>query len=280
MDSMVLFKSKLDKCKSILKLDRVKKYKKQFYEKNINIKQDHNVDGAKFSFVRLKETLKRHPGFYRFLIKVISHEYIPCKIRDELIKNCLDLNGIVVNMASGNYIINEDVINIDLYDYSNVDIISDATNLPLKDNSVDLVINESSLEHIYDYKSVIAETYRILKFGGKAYFVIPFLYEFHASPNDFHRFTSEGLKKLFKEFDFFIEKLGPSGGIASSFIGILIEFFSILLSFGIRGLYKFWVVFFMLVLFPIKFLDYFLNKIPYSTNAAASLYIVVQKNKY
>jgi len=258
----------------IINFEKAKQVGSVYCDKNLEIKAFHE---DKFEFIGLKEKLKKFPKFYRFLIVMISHSYCFTKIRNKLIKTYLDAEGVVVNIASGNYRINQKIINIDLFAYPNVDIVSDATNLCIKNDSVDFIINETSLEHIYNYKAAVTETFRVLKKDGVAYFVVPFIYEFHASPNDFHRFTKEGLKRLFKEAGFRIKEIGILSGPASSFEGILIEFFSILFSFGFQRLYKFWVMFFMILLFPIKFLDFFLNRIPFASNIAANFYIVVEK---
>lgn len=46
-------------------------------------------------------------------------------------------------------------------------ILANAEYLPIKDNSFDVVINLSAIDHFDDYKKFIAEAYRVLKPGGK-----------------------------------------------------------------------------------------------------------------
>ncbi len=265
------------KCLSIVDLNRVRICGGRVCDKGLAIKGRQDKERKDFNFVGIKEELKKYPRIYSFLIKIISHSYCSDKVRNNLIKSSLKKGGIVLNVASGSMRIDKKAINLDLYAYSNVDIVADATNLCLKNESVDLIVNQASLEHIYDYKKVITETYRVLKKGGRGYFTVPFLYEFHASPNDFHRFTSEGLKRSFQESGFVVEDLKPSSGPASSFVGVLIEFLSVLLSFGIKHLYKFLTIFFLLIFFPIKFLDYFFNRFSFSKNAASCFYAVIKK---
>ncbi|KKP26333.1 MAG: Methyltransferase type 11 [candidate division TM6 bacterium GW2011_GWE2_31_21] len=266
--------NKLDKINQIVDFQKARKENNFICDKSLNVKFEHD---EKFEFVGLKEKLKKFPIFYRFLIIIISSVYVTTKFRDKLIKYFLNKNGIILNIASGNYQINKEIINVDLFAYPNVDIVSDATNLCLKRDSVDLIVNESSLEHIYNYKVVISESFRVLKKDGNAYFTVPFIYEFHASPNDFHRFTKEDLRKLFEEFGFAVEDIGILAGPASSFLGITTNFLAILLSFGFESLYQFWILFFMLLLWPIKFLDFFLNKIKFSSNIAAIFYVIAKK---
>ena len=46
-------------------------------------------------------------------------------------------------------------------------ILANAEYLPIKDNSFDVVINISAIDHLDDYKKFISEAYRVLKPGGK-----------------------------------------------------------------------------------------------------------------
>jgi ubiquinone/menaquinone biosynthesis C-methylase UbiE len=46
-------------------------------------------------------------------------------------------------------------------------ILANAEYLPIKDNSFDVVINISAIDHLDDYKKFISEAFRVLKPGGK-----------------------------------------------------------------------------------------------------------------
>jgi len=198
-------------------------------------------------------------------------------MRKRLLQPFLDRDATVINVGSGNTVIHPHVINLDLFAYDNVDIVSDATDLCLKNEVADFLINESSLEHIYNFRDAVLESFRVLKKGGKAYFNIPFLVGFHASPNDFHRFTYVGLNRLFQECGFKVEELEVLSGPVSSFLWVSIELLAICLSLGLKPLFQFWYVFFMGLLFPIKFLDFFVNRIPFAKNIAATFYLIVSK---
>ncbi|MFI5350629.1 MAG: hypothetical protein ACHQ2Z_13870, partial [Elusimicrobiota bacterium] len=43
-------------------------------------------------------------------------------------------------------------------------------------------------------------------------FTIPFVWQTHAEPNDFYRFTRYGIEKLFREQGFRVLELSPIGG--------------------------------------------------------------------
>ena len=82
----------------------------------------------------------------------------------DLRKN-LGINGLAINLGSGqdNY---EGFINMDLGAYDPVHIITEIKKVPLVKNSVELVVSNSVLEHIYEYNTVIDEVSRILAIGG------------------------------------------------------------------------------------------------------------------
>lgn len=91
--------------------------------------------------------------------------------------------------------------------------------LPIKDMTYDHVLCINLLEHIYNFKSVVSESKRILKPDGQVVFAIPFLIQVHPSPHDHWRFTKETLEKIFSEAGFdqvLVESVGTGvfGAIA------------------------------------------------------------------
>jgi SAM-dependent methyltransferase len=91
------------------------------------------------------------------------------------------------------------------------DIIADLENplLPDLTNKFDGAILMNVLEHVYNYKQLLEETFRILKTKGDLLIVVPFLFPIHPSPNDFHRFTSQSLERLLTEINFTEIKITP-----------------------------------------------------------------------
>lgn len=106
------------------------------------------------------------------------------------------------------------IISFDVYNSDNVDFIADGHSIPLKEGSVDLVIIQAVLEHVFDPPKVVSECYRVLKGNGCIYSETPFLQHVHEGPYDFTRFTVLGHRILFKNFEKistgFIEGLGQS----------------------------------------------------------------------
>lgn len=83
--------------------------------------------------------------------------------------------------------------------------------LPFKDGTFDFVLAFNILEHLSRRKEVLEEARRVLKPGGELIGVIPFLVNVHPDPNDYVRFTDQGLESLFKEAGFSACAIKPVG---------------------------------------------------------------------
>ncbi|UOE41373.1 class I SAM-dependent methyltransferase [Chryseobacterium suipulveris] len=225
---------------------------------------------------KIKYKIKKFSGLYNFLIELISPVF-PQPFFDarKIIKNEIKgKNLVALNLGSGNSDFGDDLLNVDLLPYENVDIICDIENIPFKDNSVDYIINIAVLEHVPNPQKVIAEIHRILKPGGKIYCFIPFMQPFHASPYDFQRFTYEGMKHQFREFEILrLKPIGPTSGMLWN----LQEWLALLFSFGIKPLHTVLYLFFMVLTFPLKFIDLILQHHPMSKNVASGFSILCQK---
>ncbi len=115
---------------------------------------------------------------------------------------------------------------------------------------------------------------RVLKPGGRVLCLIPFLQGYHASPYDFQRFTSSGMKHLFREFD--ILSVKPADGPTSALIWAFQEWLAMVLSLGIRPVYK--AIFpLTYILSPLKLLDVVLRHHPLALNSTSSFIIEARK---
>ncbi len=70
------------------------------------------------------------------------------------------------------------------------------------DREYDNITCMGALEHVYDFRNAIRESYRYLKPGGLFVGVTPFIFEYHPCPNDFFRYTHEALRRMFTEEGF------------------------------------------------------------------------------
>ncbi len=91
--------------------------------------------------------------------------------------------------------------------------ICSANRLPIKDQSVDVVLATEVLEHVADVEAAVAEVHRVLRPGGHLLATVPFIYPIHEAPFDFWRFTEHGLRSLCERHRFDVVDLGAKGGL-------------------------------------------------------------------
>lgn len=88
-------------------------------------------------------------------------------------KNCIQRgvpDGLIIECGAGVGFAKEIIPNLttsDILDYSNVDMIMDATNLPFPDISVSIILMNNVFHHIPDVARFLAEAQRCLKQGGR-----------------------------------------------------------------------------------------------------------------
>jgi len=91
-------------------------------------------------------------------------------------------------------------------------VIEGAHYMPMiSDASFDVVLCTQVLEHVPDPAAVLAECARVLRPGGTLLLSTHGVFHWHAYPNDYWRWTSEGLAKILGEHFTQIE-IHPNGG--------------------------------------------------------------------
>lgn len=93
-----------------------------------------------------------------------------------------------------------------------VDIVCDATDIPVLSSSYDVVICTQVIEHVFDHIKVFEEANRILKPGGVFIVSSNFFWKIHEGPYDFYRFTKYGFRSLLKESGFEVVEEIANGG--------------------------------------------------------------------
>jgi ubiquinone/menaquinone biosynthesis C-methylase UbiE len=109
-------------------------------------------------------------------------------------------------------------LNIDVT--SNPDIVADATEIPLQDASVDVVVCTEVLEHLATPALCVDEIWRVLKPGGIFIGSAPFVFPVHGDPSDYYRYTGSGLR--FLQHKFSVVNIEPMGGSLGT-MGLLLE---------------------------------------------------------
>lgn len=120
-----------------------------------------------------------------------------------------------------------------------------------------LVIATELLEHLPNPKQFFIKCNELLTNDGKVLVSFPFLFKIHADPDDFFRYTPQGIKALSEEF-FSIESVYSHGNRLQLVWEILVD--------------NKW-------LFPIKFINYLIARLDFkSKNFPLGFVILLKKN--
>ena len=203
---------------------------------------------------RLKGRLKRWLGRYYHTVGItlLAPTY-PFDYAGRIRRYLDPSRQVVVNVGCGNHRIDPDVIGLDLFAYEATDVVCDVHALPFRPDSVDAFVSRSVLEHVPDPAAVVAAFHRATRPGGLGLHLIPFLFPFHASPQDFQRYTHRGLERLFAGWTI-IDMYNATGPVTLWLLTTL-EFLSTLLSAGRERAKAYLYLALCGLLFPLKFLD-------------------------
>ncbi len=183
----------------------------------------------------------------------------------------------ILNVGAGATYYGPRVVNVDIYDSGTTTVIASALALPFADEDADLVILQGVLEHVSDADQTLTECYRVLKPGGLFYTEMPFLQPYHESPIDMRRSTRPGLAKLCAPL---VEvESGIHIGPASTIAWFLRELTARVISGGKPNVYAKAFTLAGWVLFPLKYADYILEKLPHLHTVASSCYYVGRKKE-
>lgn len=181
----------------------------------------------------------------------------------------------ILNLGSGRTNFGQRVVNLDIGPWSHVDMVAVGERLPVQDASLDGVLTQGVLEHVPDLPATLAEIDRVLRPGGLVYHEAPFIQGFHASPNDFRRFTAVGMRELAPGYD--VLEQGVAVGPSSAVMWVASEYLALLFSLGNETLLKVGRRGFPWLLSPLKFADAWLEGHPQANLIASAFYIVARK---
>jgi SAM-dependent methyltransferase len=222
----------------------------------------------------MKTFLRKRPGLYVFLIYLISPVCF-VRISAKRFLKRFPVDALVLNVGAGVHRYSQNMINIDIFPYEGIDVVADAGALPFADRSVDAVICENLIEHLPHAQQVVDDMFRVLKPGGQLYLSTPFVYPFHASPNDFQRWSTTGLRHLCKAGH--PEVVAPRSGPTSALIAQFVTWLAIVLSFGSTALYNLWSMLLLIPTFPFKILDLVIGYYPTAMHGPATVYGIFTK---
>lgn len=205
--------------------------------------------------------------------KQLLEPYIVANPQIERTLALLNRDALICDVGAGGRRITADTVTVDAFWSENTNIVSDAAALAISDDKFDCVFCTGTFEHLPDPWAAAGEIARITKPGGIVYIDAPFMQGYHADPHDYWRFTQDGLRRLFQDFEVIDTgvHMGPASGMAWVFVafcqGLAKNKFSRKLMFRLGRL----------IAFPWKYLDLFAVKSPYSYLAASGVYFIGRK---
>lgn len=223
---------------------------------------------------RIKMKLRQNPWFYRFLVYTIGPVLLLGPTSQQFVDS-LGANARVLSIGAGVLRLRGNITHLDYEPYPHLEVVGDAQCLPFLDNTFDGVVCETLLEHVLEPEQVIAEMHRVLKPGGTCYVMMPFMFGFHAAPSDFQRFTHKGLLHRMRAFD--TVRLKVVSGPASALTCVLVEWLAIFFSFGSQRLYQMLSLAFLLLLSPLKLLDFVMSYHPEAMRIASIFLYIGRK---
>ena len=223
---------------------------------------------------RMKNYAKQRLGqWYPLAIRLLAPIYAPAWA--ERFLKTFDLSQqTVADLGCGMNRYRQPVLLVDGAAYPHLDLVCRLEHLPIRNNCLDGLISVAVLEHVPNPQEHVAQMHRVLKPGGRLLCYVPFLQGYHASPDDFHRWTTSGLRELFGQFEILQVRVGA--GPTSALVWQLQEWLALTLSLGSRRLYRLLLPLTWL-LSPLKYLDLLLQHHPEAYRAASALILEAKK---
>jgi SAM-dependent methyltransferase len=88
---------------------------------------------------------------------------------------------------------------------SQADYFYDGRRLPFQEGEFDTIICNEVLEHVFEPNEFVIELNRVLRDGGTLVLTAPFVWDEHAQPYDYARYSSFGLRHLLRKHGFDID---------------------------------------------------------------------------
>lgn len=92
-------------------------------------------------------------------------------------------------------------LTLDLDPNKHPDICCDLHHVEWESSYFDTILATEVLEHLYDPRQAVKEMFRLLKDDGVCVLSTRFIHPIHGAPMDYYRFTADGLRHLFSDFE-------------------------------------------------------------------------------
>ena len=170
-------------------------------------------------------------------------------------------DGIILDIGAGGRVIGPRVLGVDFIAFRNTAVVADIHRLPFRNCSVSGAFCTGTLEHIEDPSLALKEIYRVLEPDGIVHLEVPFMEPFHRDPEDYWRWTLDGLRLFAKKHNFSEVRYGMHLGPSSAMNELIIAYFESW--FRNRYIRKGIDVILSYMLFPFKYVDAWLIRCNY-----------------
>jgi SAM-dependent methyltransferase len=128
----------------------------------------------------------------------------------------------ILNAGSASVRFGDNCVNIDIQEKPNIDVVCDVHNLPDTLGTFDIIICNAVLQYCNDPKIVADQFYQHLIPGGYLFVDAPWVQPYCQDMPDKFRFSEDGLKEVFSQFEMI--EVGPSiiPGSAFATLGVKI----------------------------------------------------------
>ncbi|MBM2843885.1 MAG: Methyltransferase type 11 [Anaerolineales bacterium] len=164
-----------------------------------------------------------------------------------------------VNVGGGPRRLDDRLVHVDLVRHPACDCAADARRLPFATGVFDLAVSQETVEHVDDPFLAVREIVRVVRPGGKIYLQVPFVIGYHPGPQDYWRFTREGVAVLLRQAGIPAAQIAIAVGPGSGFYRIGVEFLAGLVGRLAPSLYRPAKGVAALLCYPIKWLDGWLS---------------------
>jgi SAM-dependent methyltransferase len=131
-----------------------------------------------------------------------------------------------LNLGCGDTRLDPRLVNLDLVRTAAADVLADAQALPFPDGCFSLVISQETVEHVPDPFRAVREAARVLRPDGTLYLQAPFIIGYHPGPEDYWRFSRDGMRRLIEQAGLVCVRIEQAVGGGTAMYRIAVEFWA------------------------------------------------------
>ena len=167
------------------------------------------------------------------------------------------VRGLGVDIGAGGSRLHSRLISLDCSLAGRPQTKASANALPFRDSSLQAVVSQEVFEHLADPSAALREAVRVLAPGGILYLQTPFVIGYHDGPNDYWRFTRDGIAQFLASGGLVVERVQESVGAGTAAYRVAVEFAAVVAGSIWRRAYMPTKALAALLCAPLRFIDSF-----------------------